>query len=486
MSERPGRSDAPPEAVPPPPGELLSAAPGGAAGPPRTRARAAAVALAVGTLIASGVILDRAVGPNAAALGAPAGGPSGALFCPHGGHGGWRGWVVVTNPGRRPVRVRLSQMGKEGVRSVSTFTVRALRQVYREVSADDPADVTEVEYFGGWVGAAAVVEATGDPRGVAALRCEQSAHKNWFVMDVPTGKDQTAYLVVMNPFDETAEFDVVLRTEKRRVEPGPLSPYVLAPHHSVGIPVNGYLLQGPGEESLAAQVIQRMGRVVAGGLEHSAAGVRAEAGLPAAGTRWVLPAAGDAGTRQLVVLNDGGSRADLSVVADGPAGQRLLSGPEGLSVGPDEVKTFEPGRVKDAGLLVEAANGRAVLTALRLTGPGGDSAIINGVSDTAGRWLVMPALPPSGGRGFLVLQNPGRRPVQVSFRLIGTEGPAPASIPSRVIPAGRTIRLALPSPGRRPLSAVVSAEGGTIVASAASYSSGRTAYAATLGLPMME
>lgn len=448
------------------------------------RVQGAAVVLVVAVLVASGLLLDRVVGPNAAAEGSSAGVHSGALFCPHGGHHGWHGWVVITNPGQRPVRVRLTELAKNGSLLAGTFTVPALRQVYREVSADDPADATEVEYFGGDVGAAAIVESAGAPGGVAAERCEHSGHRNWFVMDVPTGQDQTSHLAVMNPFDEVAVFDVVLRTEKRKVEPGPLSPYVLAPHHSVGIPLNDYLLLGSDEDSLIAQVTQRMGRVVPGGLTVSTAGVRGEAGLPLAAPRWMLPAGADAGARRLVVLNRGSSRADLLVVAHGPKGQRLVSGAEGLSVGADGVRTFEPARLKDAGLLVEDANGRPVITALGLSGPGGDSAGLNGSPLGARRWLVMPALPPSGGKAFLLVQNPGRQQVEVSFRLIGTGGSAAASVLPRVVLSGRTIGLTLPSQGGRPVSVLVEADGGTIVAAAASYSSGRTAYAATLGLPM--
>lgn len=447
------------------------------------RGRAVALLVVVAFLTGSGLVLDRTVGPKGIAQGAPFAGPSGALFCPHGGHIGWKGWVVVTNPGRRRVRVRLTQLGKEGKRSVSTFTIGSLRQVYREVSANDPGDATQVEYFGGWVGASAIVERDG-PGGVAAERCEQAAHRVWFVMDLPTGADQTSYLVVMNPFDEPAEFDVVLRTEKRVVAAGTLSPYVLAPQHSVGIQINDFLLQGPGEESLTAQVIQRMGRVVSGGLELSGTGIRAEAGVPAARTRWLMPAGADAGTRQLVVLNDGDSRADLSAVAEGPTVQRLMSGLEGFSVGPGEVKTFRTERVKDAGMLVAASNGRPMIPALRLTGLHGDSAMLNGSPTTSSRWLVMPALPPSGGRSFVLLQNPGRGRVEVSVRLIGSDGHPPASVGQRAIPPGRTIRISLPSQGGRPVSAMVSARGGTVVAAVASYSLDRTGYAATLGLPI--
>jgi Family of unknown function (DUF5719) len=446
------------------------------------RVRAVALVIVAALVTGSGLLLDRAVGPKGSTSGPPAAGPSGALFCPHGGHDGWEGWVVVTNPGNRRVRVRLTQLGKEGRRSVATFSVGPLRQVYRQVSADDPADATEVEYFGGWVGAGAILS-TGSGGELAAERCEQAAHRNWSILDVPTATGQSSYLVVMNPFDEPAEFDVVLRTEKREVAAGALTPYVLAPQHSVGIAINDYVLQDPDEESLVARVIQRMGRVIAGGLESSSIGIRAEVGLPVSSTRWLIPAGGDAGTRHLVVLNNGASRADLTAVAEAATGQRLVSGPEGFTVGPGEAKTFEPERVKDSGLLVASSNDRPVLAALRVNGSAGDSATLSGTTSTSATWLVLPALPPSGGRSFLLVQNPGRGQVDVTFQVIGSGG-SPPPIRPRTMLSGRTIRIPLPSEAGRPVSVLVRAKGGTIVAATASYSPDRRGYAATLGLPM--
>jgi hypothetical protein len=446
------------------------------------RARTVALLVVAAFMAGSGLFLDRVIGPRALARGVPAAGLTGAMFCPHGGHAGWRGWVVVTNPAQRRVRVRLTQLGADGRRAVSTFSIGAQKQVHREVPADDPADATLVEYFGGWVGATSVLTA-GTPGGLAAMACEQGAHRNWFVMDLPTSAGQSAYLVVMNPFQEAAQFDVVLRTEEREVAPGSLTPYVLAAGHSVAIAVNDFLLLGPTEASLTARVVQRVGRVVAGGLTLSGAGIRAEPGIPASGTQWVIPAGGDAGARQLVVLNNGQARVDFSVAAEGATAQRLVSGPEGFSVGPGQVKTFLPERVKDAGLVVASSNGRPLLVALRVTGPGGDEATIDGSATTAGRWLVLPALPPSGGRSFLVLQNPGKDRVDLNIRLMGSGGPILSWAGSRTLLPGRTIRISLPVQ-EGPVSAVVTARGGTIVAAAASYSPDRAGYASTLGLPM--
>src|SRR5438876_658154 len=116
----------------------------------RLRARLVAVATAVLVLSGGGVVLDHVVGPKQAAAGAPRGGPSGAWFCPHGGGPNFRAWVVIANPGPSPVRIRLSDI-RTGERPAS-LTLAPGHQAYREVPATDPADATEVEYFGGWVG----------------------------------------------------------------------------------------------------------------------------------------------------------------------------------------------------------------------------------------------------------------------------------------------------------------------------------------------
>jgi hypothetical protein len=98
-------------------------------------------------------------------------------------------------------------------------------------------------------------------------------------------------------------------------------------------------------------------------------------------------------------------------------------------------------------------------------------------------WLVMPSVPPSGGTQFVVLENPGRLDALVSFAVIG--GRSGAALAAVTVPAGRTVAIALaPAVGKRAVSVLVRATGGTIVASSVSYSSGGKGYAATLALPM--
>lgn len=450
-----------------------------------TRGRLLAAALAAAAVVVSGLYLERTVGPAPPAAGEPTGPgalSTGGWFCPHGGGEGLEGWVVVTNPGQGPVAVRTTTFGQGGVLEASTFDVGPERQLYREVPAAETGASTQVEFFGGWVGAASVVRAA-DGQGVAAGRCAASPLPRWVLPDQRTGRDQTADLVVMNPFAEAAQFDVVITTEKREIRPGSLSPFVLQPGTSVGIRLNQYVLERPGERTVSAVVTRKTGRIVAGGMAVTPDGLRAELGAGTPESRLVLPAAAYEGSGELALVNLGDERSNLAVVAQGEGGQELVSGVEGISVGPDTVRTVSLKGVEEAGAVVESTNERPVAAALRVAGSGGDPATI-GAGTPAARWLVLSALPPAGGQAYLVLQNPGVEAARVSIRLIGPEGAVEGSAAaSRTIPAGSIVRLDLANlVGSEPLSAVIEATEGKVVAASAASDADGAGYGATLGV----
>jgi hypothetical protein len=454
---------------------------------PRIRPRAVGVVLMAVAVVATGVFLDRAVGARATGSGSVSSEPTGAWFCPHGGSPGWHAWVVVTNPGPSTVRVRLTQIALGHVRSVGTFTVGPLRQAYREVSAEDPSDVATVEYFGGWVGAAAIMR-SDSPAGLAAERCEPSARHTWFLLDQTTGADDSSFVVVMNPFATDAAFDLVMRTEQRKIAPGVLSPLVLKARSSVAIPVNEYALESPGEQTVTVEVTQRIGRVVAGGFVRSAEGIRAETGSAQPAQTTVLPAAAFAGQPDVILFNPQTDPADVSVLSSGRTGQRVVPGTTSVSLGPDQVKTLGFSDFPGSGAVVRSDNKQPVVAAMRVTGLQGDPATVVGATDAARSWLVMPSTPPTGGKAFLVIQNPGRTGLKLSVTLIGPDGAIVSSRFSAVlVPPGKTTSLALAGVAKGgPVSAVVRAEGGTFVAAMASYGRGGVGYAVTLGLPMKE
>jgi hypothetical protein len=453
--------------------------------PPRSiGGRAIVVALLVALIAGSGALLDRTIGPKARATATAEGSGSGAWFCPHGGSAGLEGWVVLANPGATGVRVRLTTFDAAGARTQPLFTVPPATEVYRSVPAEDPAATTEVEYFGGWVGASALV-ASDSSNEIAAERCVASAHRTWFLPDASAAAGETATLVVMNPFGEVAEFDVSLLTEQRTVRPGSLSPYVVPPNTSVGLRLTDFLLQGQGETTLAVEVTVRIGRVIPGALISSSRTLRAEAGTPSVASRWIIPVGVSSGSSDLVVVNPGDSSADLSVIGQGASSQRVASGPNGLSVPGRAVRTFPISGFANAGMLIESTNRRPVVVALRTSGLGADQATVTGTRAALPRWLVLPTAPPTGGRTLLLLENPGRTGVRVSVALLGPNGSIAArGLGSISIPAGRTVQLVLPSAGTTSPAAIVLATGGGVVAGSASLSGGGSGFAATLGLTL--
>jgi hypothetical protein len=88
----------------------------------------------------------------------------------------------------------------------------------------------------------------------------------------------------------------------------------------------------------------------------------------------------------------------------------------------------------------------------------------------------------------LILQNPARTAASVRVSFIGPDGPFNgARVGSVRVPGGRTVEIEIPTgPEGNPLTAVVKAARGTVVAAQASYSGDDSGYASSVGLPMRE
>src|SRR5204863_1430816 len=175
-------------------------------------------------------------------------------------------------------------------------------------------------------------------------------------------------------FSTPAQFNVVIRTEQRTINPSSLTPFVLPPRSSVGIDLTKYALESPGQTTVATQVIQQIGRVVAGSFALTPGSLRAEVGLPALEIRWIVPATDKADSAEVRLMNPGSTRTDVTVIRQGSTVQEVLSGEDGLSLAPGFVSTFKAERISGAGLLVESTNRGRIATAAVLTGPGADTA----------------------------------------------------------------------------------------------------------------
>jgi hypothetical protein len=453
---------------PPPPGDV------------RVGRRLVAVVAVVALIAVSGWQLTQ-VGVRASA--APvAGPPSGAWFCPHGGGQGRQAWIVVANPGAAASHVRVTSFDGSGSSAGGTFTVPPSHQVFHSVPAGSTEAATQVEFFGGWVAVSAVVQTKAGA--IATERCVSAPQRTWLIPDASTGPEETAYLVVMNPFDVNAEFDVQFRTEDRLIRPGPLTPDVLRPGRSIAIRVNAFALAGPRESTVTAEVRPIMGRVVAGGVGIQGDALRAEAGTPEAGPRLYLPATGYAGIGRVYVANVGSQDAVPAILQAGSADARSVSGTAGAAMPRDRAATFEESGFDGASTVV-SAKGAVLSAGLRLESSGTDQATV-GAAAPAASWVVPAALPPSGGTQQLALFNPGRRAVHVTVRLFGDSGPASGDT-AVTVPPGRTVTLEMTGTfGTEPLSASVTAGDGTIVVGTVSSTPDGHGFGATTGVPASE
>jgi hypothetical protein len=340
---------------------------------------------------------------------------------------------------------------------------------------------TEVEFFGGWVAVNAVVHQKDG--GLAAERCVSAPQPTWLVSDASTRQGEDSYLVVMNPFDVNAEFNVVFRTEDRAIRPGPLSPGVLKPDRSLAIHVNSFALAGPAEQTVTAEVKPVLGRVIAGGVGIQGSALRAEAGQPVASSRLEIPATRYAGTGRLYLANVGERDATPSVVQFGLDGTRSISGLGAGALPTQRAETIQESGFDDAGTLVRAKDAE-LAAALRLESTGSDQATIGSASPAA-EWVVPDALPPTGGAQYIALLNTGSRPVRAMVQLFGDTGSL-GSATTVSVPAGRTVTYPVTTYGTEPLSATVTAVDGTIVVGVASGAADGTGFAATTGVPRNE
>lgn len=399
---------------------------------------------------------------------------------------GWRAWVAIANPGAEPVSIRITTFGRRGVRAQLDDVVPGSSLIYRAVPAGSGGEGTEVEYFGGWVGAGWVVRRSGSDPFLGASRCADAPSSTWYLTDLPTARGQTARLELMNPFGEDATVAVVLRTDQRAaVRPGPLSPYVVPAGTSTEIRLNQFLLQAPGEHIVSAELDVQLGRVVAGAVTVSGDGVATESAEPRESTRWSLPAAGFAGASTVSLLNAQGRRSDFTVIAQSASRQRVLSGVDGLSLSRGEAMAFAvPDETAD-GVVVESTNRQPIAAGRRLTGTDGEPALAGGAASPSTRWLLMPTLPPKGGQAVMVVQNPTREPATVEIGLLGSSGSLFAANRTLTVPAGRAVTVDLAQmAGTTPVCALVTATSGTVVVGGASYGSGGAGYAATLAVPV--
>jgi hypothetical protein len=390
---------------------------------------------------------------------------------------------VIANPGSEESRVRVTTLGaEEDDGSSALFAVPAGSQVVRQVPASERASATFVEVFDHWVSAAWVVEAADPEHGLGVEPCASGPSERWYTIDSSTNRGESAFLIVMNPFDALAVVDVVVfREGEPPVRDPDWTGLEIRPRRSIALDLGD---QAAEEDPVGAFVEAKLGRVAVSSLGLSeVGGVRSSLGTVEPGTSVVFPVAGTAATTMTVLV---------------PGSEPVLLDGELWSAEPPEaagglVATEQQGPSPELYPVVVAgpssidvsAEGGEFVAALRAAGEGADDASTGGTADAASTWVVPPTV--SGQPSFpaIVLVNPGSTDVEVTLLQITGEGPGATR--SIVVAAGRVAQVPLAFLQAAPKASVLVQASGPVVALGASTSSGVqgiSLYALSLGVPV--
>lgn len=440
------------------------------------------LALAV---VAAGVLLDEVGIAEPGAPASPAA-RSSVWLCPHGGGEGWRGTVVLANPGEQPLDALITTLGSGRPQTPVQVTVPAGRQLLQEVPADTREAATLVEVFGGDLAAAWQVQSE-ELAGLGAEPCATAGATSWWLADPGTPQGDDAYLVVMNPFAVDAVIDIVLFTADRApIRDAEWTDLAIGARRSVALRVDR---KAEGEEAVTAMVDAKVGRVAAASVVVGRdGGIRSTLGVAELAASWSLPTASGTGRATLLL----GSPADDDIAFGASLLSRRipqvaggLSDVEqaGASSRAYAITTIGPSSVE-----VEVRADGLVAAALRVEGPGSDDGATAGVAAPAAAWVVMPTVVGSPAFPSLVLVNPGTRDAEVTLRFLpaGEAGvPDPVTV---AVPAATAVNAPAAFLELAPAASVlVTAEGGEVVAIGASTSRGvlgLSRYALVMGTPL--
>ena len=463
----------------------------------RARGQGLLTLLVVAVIVAGALALDR-VGPHEATSAATGTARSGAWFCPHGGGKAYEGTVFLANPGEAEVAARLTQLSADGPSGTSMVAVPAGSQVAVPVDTSDRSSSTFVETFGGWVAAGWLVRGAEGEVGIGAEPCAADARRGWVSAAATTDQGDDAFLIVMNPFDVDAVFDVALFAAGRApIRDSELTDVTLRPRRSVSIRLNDY---AQGEPALGLSIQVSTGRLAASSLVVS----------EGRGIGSVLASAMPA-DRHLLLTSKAAGRSVLAVAVptvtpsagpEGPLGSVLTAtlrsegppqpagGLSELAQDPESAAMFGVTTTGPSAVDLTVSEGSPVVAALRTAGVGNDGAATAGASAPSEAWVVLPTIAGEPARPGLLVLNPGRSEATVTVTAIPTEGRASEGATTITVPPGSVAgvpREFLDGVGAASLR--VDSAGSPIVALGASTSLGNdglSVYALAIGVPIAD
>ena len=346
--------------------------------------------LVVAAIVALGVVSFDRLGARE-----PAGAPSGTAtsstwLCPHGGGKSYEGSVFLANPGDVDVTARVSQLDADGSTGTSEVVVPGGFQVEVGVDASDRSSSTFVESFGGWLAAGWMIRGAEGEVGIGAEPCTPRAGRTWVSSAATTGQGDDAFLVVMNPFDTDAVFDVVLfAADRAPIRDSELTDVTLRPRRSSAIRLNAV---AQGEEGLGLSVEVSSGRLAASTLVVSEGrGIGSVLASAAASERRQLLTSTGTGRSVLAVavptvVSDPGTPAPGQLGTTFAATLRSESPPQpagGLteqSLQPETAESYAIATTGPSAVDVVVQDGAPMIAALRTAGVGNDGGATAGTA----------------------------------------------------------------------------------------------------------
>jgi hypothetical protein len=393
--------------------------------------------------------------------------------------------LYLANPGATTVTARITGLGTDPAGSPESYQVPAGSTVRVDQVPEDRGAATYIEYFGGWIGAGWV---SSTDEGVAAEPCAADAARGWYMADETTQLGEEAYVVVANPFAAPAVIDVVLYTADRApIRDSEWTDLVIPARRSTALHLNTKV---EGEPALAVALEVSVGRVVAASLGVSdRTKVRSALGWTEPATGATFPLMQGSGQTELLLLSTSESSIRFGATGLSEDQPRPVGGLTEQEHGPAAARAYaipvDPGPV---GIRLFTLEDASVVAALRALGPGEDLGATAGAVEGSESWLVLPAASSASAIPGAVLVNDGTVDILATVELLPQEGdPAAAPVTVRV-PANSAA--AVPpefwasAPGGAML---ISAEGGPLVALAASTSPGKGSadgFALSMGVPL--
>lgn len=228
--------------------------------------------------------------------------------------------VQISNVGQDPAVANLSILTDEGPGPAQRIELPPLSTERVSLSETLAADVAGavVEITGG---SGVVGHSVETAQGTAEGPCATHASGEWFFASGRTSFDSTQYLVLMNPFPETAVFDVEFQAVGRSRRPGALQGAFVRAQSIRIIDVGDFVT---GEEALATKIVTERGRLVVERLQLmdgqlGPAGAALQLGVPSPSSSWIFTAGRvhDGGDDLLTVFNPNEALSPDTILEEG-------------------------------------------------------------------------------------------------------------------------------------------------------------------------